>query len=334
MILLIGGLGNVGRNLEAHFKRTTDQDIFVLGKKSERIVKKLYPNTNYIEQDLLDDGNWKLEKYIKSNNESNLIINLAFSLGNFANTVIKDNTLIMDNLYNNTKQFDEVVHISTTAVGGYGSNPNDKIIQNYSWDDFYTLAKSVQESYIAKKDIPTRVIRIGNFIGNDSIFLKSLALLTQIKIDKHDFDFLSDITTTYDIASELLTASQLKVNNLYNKELSTWLDLVSFTKLNWEISAELNYNYKESISFTDYKKLLRYFTYLIPKNSQTNIENFIKKSSFLAGSLQSTISNLNAITPIFRVKRGKEALPKNSMSNNIKDYLTSLDENAKSFRLK
>ena len=72
--------------------------------------------------------NWKLEKYIKSNNESNLIINLAFSLGNFANTVIKDNTLIMDNLYNNTKQFDEVVHISTTAVGG-GSNPNDKIIR-------------------------------------------------------------------------------------------------------------------------------------------------------------------------------------------------------------
>ena len=308
MILLIGGLGNVGRNLEAHFKRTTDQDIFVLGKKPERIVKKLYPNTNYIEQDLLDDGNWKLEKYIKSNNESNLIINLAFSLGNFANTVIKDNTLIMDNLFNNTKQFDEVVHISTTAVGGYGSKPNDKIIQNYSWDDFYTLAKSVQESYIAKKDIPTRVIRIGNFIGNDSIFLKSLALLTQIKIDKHDFDFLSDITTTYDIASELLTASQLKVNNLYNKDSHYVVRLSFIYQIKLGNFSRTCYNYKESISFTDYKKLLRYFTYLIPKNSQTNIENFIKKSSFLARSLQSTISNLNAITPIFRVKRGKEQL--------------------------
>ena len=54
MILLIGGLGNVGKNLETHFKRTTDQDVFVLGRKPEHIVKKLYPDTNYIEQDLLD----------------------------------------------------------------------------------------------------------------------------------------------------------------------------------------------------------------------------------------------------------------------------------------
>ena len=333
MILLIGGLGNVGRNLETYFKRTTDQDVFVLGRKPQHIVKKLYPDTNYIEQDLLNDGNWELEKYI-NNNDSNLIINLAFSLGNFANTVIKDNKLIMDNLFNNAKHFDEVVHISTTAVGGYGSKPSDKIVQNYSWDDFYTLAKSVQENYIVKKDVTTRVIRIGNFIGNDSIFLKSLALLTQIKIGKNDFDFLSDITTTYDIANELLTASQLKVNNLYNKDFTTWLDLISFTKSNWEISSELSFNYNEASSFTDYKKLLRYFTYLIPKNSQINIENFIKKSSFLAGNLQSTVSNLDSITPIFRVKRDKEQLPKKSMSKDIKDYLISLAENANSFRLK
>ena len=333
MILLIGGLGNVGRNLETHFKRTTDQDVFVLGRKPEHIVKKLYPDTNYIEQDLLNDGNWELEKYI-NNNDSNLIINLAFSLGNFANTVIKDNKLIMDNLFNNAKYFDEVVHISTTAVGGYGSKPSDKIVQNYSWDDFYTLAKSVQENYIVKKDFPTRVIRIGNFIGNDSIFLKSLALLTQIKIGKDDFDFLSDITTTYDIANELLTASQLKVNNLYNKDFTTWLDLISFTKSNWEISSELSFNYNEASSFTDYKKLLRYFTYLIPKNSQINIENFIKKSSFLAGNLQSTVSNLDSITPIFRVKRDIEQSLKKSMSKDIKDYLISLAENANSFRLK
>ena len=86
MILLIGGLGNVGRNLETYFKRTTDQEVFVLGRKPEHIVKKLYPDTNYIEQDLLNDGNWELEKYI-NNNDFNLIINLAFSLGNFANTV-------------------------------------------------------------------------------------------------------------------------------------------------------------------------------------------------------------------------------------------------------
>ena len=333
MIILIGGLGNVGRNLEAHFKRTTDQEVFVLGRKPEHIVKKLYPDTNYIEQDLLDDRNWKLEKYI-NNNDSNLIINLAFSLGNFANTVIKDNKLIMDNLFNNTKHIDEVVHISTTAVGGYGSKPSDKIVQNYSWDDFYTLAKSVQENYIVKKDVSTRVIRIGNFIGNDSIFLKSLAILSQIKISKDDFDFLSDITTTYDIANELLTASQLKVNNLYNKDFTTWLDLISFTKSNWEISSELSFNYNEASSFTDYKKLLRYFTYLIPKNSQINIENFIKKSSFLAGNLQSTVSNLDSITPIFRVKRDIEQSLKKSMSKDIKDYLISLAENANSFRLK
>ena len=333
MILLIGGLGNVGRNLETYFKRTTDQEVFVLGRKPEHIVKKLYPDTNYIEQDLLNDGNWELEKYI-NNNDSNLIINLAFSLGNFANTVINDNKLIMDNLFNNTKHFDEVVHISTTAVGGYGLKPSDKIVQNYSWDDFYTLAKSVQENYIVKKDVPTRVIRIGNFIGNDSIFLKSLALLTQIKIGKDDFDFLSDITTTYDIANELLTASQLKVNNLYNKDFTTWLDLISFTKSNWEISSELSFNYNEASSFTDYKKLLRYFTYLIPKNSQINIENFIKKSSFLAGNLQSTVSNLDSITPIFRVKRDIEQSLKKSMSKDIKDYLISLAENANSFRLK
>ena len=130
MILLIGGLGNVGRNLETYFKRTTDQEVFVLGRKPEHIVKKLYPDTNYIEQDLLNDGNWELEKYI-NNNDSNLIINLAFSLGNFANTVINDNKLIMDNLFNNAKHFDEVVHISTTAVGGYGLKPSDKIVHNY-----------------------------------------------------------------------------------------------------------------------------------------------------------------------------------------------------------
>ena len=86
--------------------------------------------------------------------------------------------------------------------------------------------------------------------------------------------------------------------------------------------------------FTDYKKLLRYFTYLIPKNSQTNIENFIKKSSFLAGNLQSTVSNLDSITPIFRVKRDKEQLLKKNMSKDIKNYLISLAENANSFRLK
>lgn len=333
MILLIGGLGNVGRNLETYFKRTTDQEVFVLGRKPEHIVKKLYPDINYIEQDLLNDGNWELEKYI-NNNDSNLIINLAFSLGNFANTVIKNNKLIMDNLFNNAKHFDEVVHISTTAVGGYGSKPSDKIVQNYSWDDFYTLAKSVQENYIFKNDISSRVIRIGNFMGNDSIFLKSLALLTQIKISKDDFDFLSDITTTYDIANELTTASELKINNLYNKDFTTWLDLISFTKSNWEISAELSYNYHKAMSFTDSKKLLRYFSYLIPKNSQTNLENFIKKSTFLTRNLQTTISNLDSTTSIFRVKREKEQRLQKSMSKNIKDYLISLDENAKSFRLK
>ena len=333
MILLIGGLGNVGRNLETYFKRTTDQEVFVLGRKPEHIVKKLYPDINYIEQDLLNDGNWELEKYI-NNNDSNLIINLAFSLGNFANTVIKNNKLIMDNLFNNAKHFDEVVHISTTAVGGYGSKPSDKIVQNYSWDDFYTLAKSVQENYIFKNDISSRVIRIGNFMGNDSIFLKSLALLTQIKISKDDFDFLSDITTTYDIANELTTASELKINNLYNKDFTTWLDLISFTKSNWEISAELSYNYHKAMSFTDSKKLLRYFSYLIPKNSQTNLENFIKKSTFITRNLQTTISNLDSTTSIFRVKRDKEQRLQKSMSKNIKDYLISLDENAKSFRLK
>ena len=88
------------------------------------------------------------------------------------------------------------------------------------------------------------------------------------------------------------------------------------------------------MSFTDYKKLLRYFTYLIPKNSQTNLENFIKKSTFLTRNLQTTISNLDSTTSIFRVKRDKEQRLQKSMSKNIKDYLISLDENAKSFRLK
>ena len=240
----------------------------------------------------------------------------------------------MDNLLNNAKHFDEVVHISTTAVGGYGSKPSDKIVNNYSWDDFYTLAKSVQENYIFKNDISTRVIRIGNFMGNDSIFLKSLALLTQIKVDKNDFDFLSDITTTHDISNELMTPSSSKVNNLYNNDLTTWSDLISLTKSNWESSAEINYNYKNLMSFRDNKKLIRYFTYLIPQYTQTNLENFIKSNPFLTRRLQGTISNLDAISSLFRVKRNSVQSSKKPMSDTTKDLIVSLGENAKSFRLK
>ena len=47
----------------------------------------------------------------------------------FANTVVKNNQLIMDNLFNNTKEFDDVVHISTTAVSGYGSQPSNKVVK-------------------------------------------------------------------------------------------------------------------------------------------------------------------------------------------------------------
>ena len=70
----------------------------------------------------------------------------------------------MDNLFNNTKEFDDVVHISTTAVSGYGSQPSNKVVKKYCLDDFYTLAKSVQENRIAKKNMPMRLIRVGNFI--------------------------------------------------------------------------------------------------------------------------------------------------------------------------
>ena len=334
MIILIGGLGNVGRNLGQYLKETTDQDVFVLGRKPEYLVKQLYPELNYIEQDILDDSNWELEKYITNQNSPNLIINLAFYLGNFANTVVKNNQLIMDNLFNNTKEFDDVVHISTTAVSGYGSQPSNKVVKKYCLDDFYTLAKSVQENRIAKKNMPMRLIRVGNFIGNDSIFFKSLALLTQIELDKNDFDFLSDITTTHDISNELMTPSSSKVNNLYNNDLTTWSDLISLTKSNWESSAEINYNYKHLMSFTDNKKLIRYFTYLIPQYTQTNLENFIKSNPFLTRRLQGTISNLDAIIPLFRVKRNLAQSSKKPMSDNTKDFIVSLGENAKLFRLK
>ena len=136
MIILIGGLGNVGRNLGQYLKETTDQDVFVLGRKPEYLVKQLYPELNYIEQDILDDSNWELEKYITNQNSPNLIINLAFYLGNFANTVVKNNQLIMDNLFNNTKEFDDVVHISTTAVSGYGSQPSNKVVKKYYSRDY------------------------------------------------------------------------------------------------------------------------------------------------------------------------------------------------------
>ena len=131
-----------------------------------------------------------------------------------------------------------------------------------------------------------------------------------------------------------MTPSSSKVNNLYNNDLTTWSDLISLTKSNWESSAEINYDYKHLMSFTDNKKLIRYFTYLIPQYTQTNLENFIKSNPFLTRRLQSTISNLDAIIPLFRVKRNSAKSSKKPMSDNTKNFIVSLGENAKSFRLK
>ena len=329
MILLIGGLGNVGLNL-ARYMHLNNEDVTVLGRQDPSIVKSIFPEIKYIYQDVLSDKDWSIT------DEYDIAINLAYANGNFANKVIKENKIMMNNLNENRKKFRKVIHISTTAVNGYGSHPGIELTNNYCWDDFYTLAKSTQENEIKKYDYPFRVLRIANFFDNDSIFFKALAILTQLRINEDDFNFLSDITTTDDIYNSIQSSNSESLINLYEQQNYTWSQLIQFTKNTWTISNNISYDYSDFEYFNNYKDLLRYLTKFIPMKSQRSIEIAVKKNGFLTNIIQENVSNLDLIYPIFRVAR----IQKESVSTDGKIYdklsklITSLNQNAESYRLK
>ena len=329
MILLIGGFGNVGLNL-ARYIQLKNKDVTVLGRQEPSIVRKLFPEIKYIYQDVLADKEWAIT------DEYDIAINLAYANGNFANKVIKENKILMKNLNENSKKFNKVIHISTTAVNGYGSDPRIELNNNYCWDDFYTLAKSTQEIEINKHDYPFHVLRIANFFANDSIFLKSLAILTQLKIKDDDFNFLSDITTTEDIYCELQSSNRKSLINLYHPQNYKWSQILEFTKSTWSISNNIYYDYSDYQYSDNYKLMQRYLTKYIPIKLQSRLEDAIKKNSFLTNIIQENLSNLDLIYPIFRVARIQEE----SISTDSKIYdklsmlITSLNQNAESYRLK
>ena len=137
-MLLIGGLGNVGLNLAEEMSKNKIP-FTILGRQSAKLVNTLHPDLNYLELDVLHSPNWNL------NNNYKTAVNLAYSSSNFANNVIQDNKTIMRNLYLNKHSFENIIHVSTTAVSGYGSPIPSSLIKKHTWDDFYTLAKSIQE---------------------------------------------------------------------------------------------------------------------------------------------------------------------------------------------
>ncbi len=327
MILLLGGLGNVGLNLATYMK-SMNIDVTVLGRQDPKIVKQLFPNITYINENMSNEGLWKI------NDDYDVAINLAYSNSNFGNRVIKENKIMMNNLYKNRKSFQRVVHISTTAVNGYGSNPNKDLVNNYCWDDFYTLAKSVQESEIYKYDYPFQVIRIANYLDKDSIFLKSLAILSQFEIDEKDFNFYSDITTTEDIYNFITSSSIEPLVNLYHPLNHSWSDLINTCKLKWDISNNINYDYSKFVYTNNNKYLIRYLTKFIPMSLHSRLEQKIKKNKYLLSLLQEQVSHMDYISPIYRVKRKDSVHKEIKISKTVEQLISSLNNNAENFRLK
>ena len=327
MILLLGGLGNVGLNLTSCLK-SLNIDFAVLGRQNPKIVKDLFPDIPYIYGDLSNERDWGI------NDDYDIVINLAYSSSNFGNSVIKENKILMNNLYNNTKEIQKVIHISTTAVGGYGSNPNNALANNYCWDDFYTLAKSVQEAEIYKYNYPFQVIRIGNYFDKDSIFLKSLAILSQLEIDKNDFNFYSDITTTDDIYNFITSSNSEPLVNLYHPVNYSWSELINTCKSKWDISNNIYYDFSKIVNNKNNKYLIRYLTKFIPIRLQPLLEMKIKRNKYLLNLFQQQVSIMEHISPIYRVKRKEFTREENIASKVVEQLITSLNNNASNYRLK
>ena len=327
MILLLGGLGNVGLNLASYIK-SMNINVTVLGRQDPQIVKELFPNITYIHGDLSNEDVWTI------NDDYDVALNLAYSNSNFGNRIIKENKIMMNNLYKNSKRFQRVFHISTTAVNGYGSNPNIGLVNNYCWDDFYTLAKSVQEAEIYKYDYPFQVIRIANYLDKDSIFLKSLAILSQLEIDEKDFNFYSDITATEDIYNFITSSSTEPLVNLYHPINYSWSDLIHSCKSKWDISNNIDYDYSKFANTNNNKYLLRYLTKFIPMRLQPLLEKKIKKNKHLLSLFQEEVSHMDNISPIYRVKRKDCAYKEYNISKTLEELITSLNNNAGNFRLK
>ena len=327
MILLLGGLGNVGLNLASYIK-SMNIDVTVLGRQDPQIVKELFPDITYIHGDLSNEDVWTI------NEDYDVALNLAYSSSNFANRVIKENKIMMNNLYKNRKSFQSVVHISTTAVNGYGSNPTNSLRNNYCWDDFYTLAKSVQESEIYKHNYPFQVIRIANYLDKDSIFQKALAILSQLKIDENDFNFHSDITTTEDIYNIITSSNTDPLINLHYSINSSWYDLINICKSQWDISNNIKYDYSQFEKFNNSRHLTRYLTKYIPMGLQPLLEEKIKKNKFLLRLFQQQVSHMDYIAPIYRVRRKELVSKQNNITKKIEGLIASLNNNAGNFRLK
>ena len=327
MILLIGGLGNVGLNLAEEMVKN-NIPFTILGRQSAKSVNLLHPELNYLELDVLHSSNWNL------NNNFKIAVNLAYSSSNFANNVIQDNKKIMHNLYQNKNFFENIIHISTTAVSGYGSPIPSSLINRNTWDDFYTLAKSTQEQEIYNNQYPFKVVRIANFLGKNSIFLKALAILSQLDINKDDFNFSADLTTAYDIVDYLNDDRIPTIGNLLTSNNLTWAEVIDYTKTHWDIVDNIRFDYKNNMNFKDNKKILRYLTKFIPSNYAESIERAIKRNQLLLNITQSHISNINHINTIFRVKRNRESSNQATSDIIFLKYLKSLSNNALNYRLK
>ena len=327
MILLIGGLGNVGLNLADEMLRN-NISFTILGRQSAKSVNILYPQFNYLELDAVQTSNWNLNKKFKT------AVNLAYSSSNFANNVIYENKKLMRNIYRNNNSFENIIHISTTAVAGYGSKIPSSLIKTNTWDDFYTLAKSIQEKEIYNNQYPFKVVRIANFLGKNSIFLKSLAILTQLEINKDDFDFNADLTSTYDIVRYLNNEALPDISNLMTSNNLSWANIIDYTKKYWNIVDEISYDYTNSMNFMDNKNILRRLSKLIPSNFEDSIEIAIKRSQLMLNLTQRHISNTDHINTIFRVKRHSKISNQNKVDEKFFKYLKSLSENAFNYRLK
>ena len=327
MMLLIGGLGNVGLNLAEEMSKNKIP-FTILGRQSAKLVNTLHPDLNYLELDVLHSPNWNL------NNNYKTAVNLAYSSSNFANNVIQDNKTIMRNLYLNKHSFENIIHVSTTAVSGYGSPIPSSLIKKHTWDDFYTLAKSIQEKEIYNNKYPFKVVRIANFLGENSIFLKSLAILSQLEINKDDFNFIADLTTPYDIINYLNDDKIPTIGNLLTSNNLTWAEVIDYTKTHWDIVDNIRFDYKNKMIYRDNKKILRYLTKFIPSNYAGSIERTIKRNKLLLAITQSRISNINHINTIFRVKRYQESVHQPTPDIIFLKYLKSLSNNALNYRIK
>ena len=326
MILLLGGLGNVGLNIYNHLN-SLGYKVVIMGRQNSSIIKTLYPNIEYIETNILNSNKWEIP------NDFETVINLAFTKGNLAKQVIKDNKLLMENIFSNTRNNKNVLHISTTAVSGYGENPPNNLHNKYSWDDYYTLAKSVQEQEIFNNNYPFQVVRIANFIGQDSMFLKALSILSQIKVLEKDFNFQADLTTTDHIIKSIDSDDPLI--NLYPENNIYWSDLIRIAKDNWDISADIEYDYSSFINHFDNKSIYRYLTFLIPKLMNKTITTHIKQNNALLNMFQDTECIFSLIAPIFRVRRTNTSNI-NRILDSDKEYhslIKSLQYSANNFKI-